>query len=821
MPSQNRVGIDIQANVVGKEAVQQLAAELQRLVSIINAAGGRATTGGYQQILSGAYGGLAPQAQAQMYQQAVSQARQQAEGMNIRAAAGSPTAGASPVVTPPAASYANYPRPMLPGGGYAPQMALPTPYWGVPVDSPYVPPTAAGPGARPMLPPSMMALPPIGGASSPRHWYGYSEPAPLGTPALPPIGGSSYRPPNNDTSFLGGLGGRAVSGLKGIIETAARNASTPFSGHMLYGLLFQAFFGTLFGGLQQYVQSHTTGERMPQGAMAPMIANIIGIGTGLVAGGPYGAMVGGMIGQLGGQVYSGQAEGKYLLNAAIGRSAALYTTDSFGFGNYKSLREAAIGYGGAAGLDVGKWWLPNYGTGARMVQLAATLGGPMRMYHGGSYNGVDNGYTFPEMLQYAVQVQRNFGDQSGNAADRIAKYLSNPLLAYGFMPDGRGAMPYSSTNGYLSDTLATAGINGIVGSLNSGSGSRNFSASTAIGLYLAGGDTAFTDYLSMHRQRGGQTDALMQAISSIWRSQGIMQVAGLNAKNLAIYGGAISGMGSLLGDPGMYGVGINSAISGLTGQVGATNNMINMFAPYAKDPNVAMLIRSLQGQVAQGNLGIAQAQLSLANTPLPMGMQTRLQGLETEGALMGLTMSRSGSMRKNLRAIYSALGDQIRFLESERDSAISGLSPGLSESAKYQWNERISGLQIRQAQIQNQLESGWQEKLVSTMWGMPGRATGIMHSFNYMGASRAYERGGFVFDRRLGGFNPPALVPSLSGESDSSTGRGGMVAEALGGGITVHIHVDKAVLDTNSVSQLKRELETSVRNWTSATVPGS
>jgi hypothetical protein len=756
-------------------------------------------------------------------------------------------AAGAPMLPPP--FYGGYYQSFIPPPGvsqplYGPAGPYP-PHLGLPALPPpgYSFYASAQSGMRPPpASPGMLALPGLGQSSYTQMRYGYN-PAVYpgwveggipgrggGPPALPPrtVSSAGGRPSDGDARTVLARIQEEEDAKKAVPDPKSKGR---YSNHMLYGLLFQAFFGILFGGLQEYVQSHVSGQRMPQGAMIPAGLNLaglaIGAGIGTLFGNPFmGAMAGGMTGQLGGQLISAQLEGRYRAEASVRQLTGLYSRDSWSMGwSVPEGATALVGYGAQAGLDPGRWWAPNWGTGARMGRLGSILGGPLRMFHGGSRNGVSLNWDIANVMSYATDVQTYYGDESEAAAGRIAGYLSNPLTAYAFMPR-RGLRTGGFILGQdsrLLPTLTDTGLAGVIGALNRGGRSR-FDMSTAVGMLVGGGDRGpqvLQDYLTMNRDRGGQTEALMALTSQIWQTQAIGKLATISGSALTATGEAEAARAQMLMNPAGYLQALRTGRTGIQSMLATTNAEASLIRPYASDPNVLLRLRTLEAQASQLRMAGTQSVLAGAQVPFSAESAHDLIVLQSDMDTMSKVVGgRPGAMRSNLRRQMGVFASQWSQLEQQMNEQMAHASEQDRPALRNEFVQRFAGLRSRWASAQGELESGWMDRLVSATWGVPGRLTGIMSTFNYAGAAGALERGGGrnrVFGT-WGAVDTMGGPPPLPGSSDLSTGRGGILSEAVGSpNITINISGGTHITEQQR-SQLMKDATKLAQNYSSSDV---
>jgi len=203
---------------------------------------------------------------------------------------------------------------------------------------------------------------------------------------------------------------------------------------------------------------------------------------------------------------------------------------------------------------------------------------------------------------------------------------------------------------------------------------------------------------------------------------------------------------------------------------------------------------------------------------LPAATEEAMAQADFQRAVLGMTWTSRGSLRQTVRQQMGASYQAVQDLVGQRDAAMrEARTPEERIRLARTYNDSIRQAWMGVVSAEQQLEQGWQERIVSAFWGMPANANLALEEFNYAGA---VTRGG-AFGRHLGGtsaqteyyrrqplygtsyagaglFNVPLTFMSsgLAGISQGMPwGAGtpdlGALANAslVGGAIEAHIHV--------------------------------
>lgn len=795
MPSK-RVGIDIQANVTGSAAVQQLIQQLQQLNSLISPVAGRdwIGPGGVKGMIATA-GQMSPPVAQQYLQSAINVGEEEALRLGItktqsQVEASMPTAavGAMPLLQ------------RAPNIAYGGQVVTP----GLNIQ-----PTWSG-GGKTLIPPGVGAGPVIPAAQRLESWELETNAMRAGWAAQSGLRreyGGWMSPVAGNVGWVVDSSGRVSLTGKSIdltniddairrtpqrsIESAAKSAARDrgAGNQMLYGLMFQAFFGVLFGGMQEYLQSMQTGQRPLGGsglmAMAPAIMNLAGMGVGLAFGNPMLAVGLGFAGQLGGQVVQSVAEGNIRYGQARTRYGRAYGS-------------------GAADLAMPEGWLPAFS------------------YNKNGYTGLfDMSASFAPMAfsrgiydpratdRLANRVRGIYGrDDEQDAAKRLMRYENNPFTRDLFLGDDLKAPEYSGAG--------------------------------AVAAYMEYGYAGFADYTSWTKT--SQTYAA-PTIAPIMAAQRRAAVAGAWAPAIS----ARMQFAMASGSDAMFNRGFAQSLWMINEQTAPIHTAMNQLAQNWT-PAAGNEYSKLQAQLATYQSQMMDLIMMRSGQPLPPELSFQITGGETALRLQTTLGNRwwryadklgisyndvPDNARATARKLIELYGEAISTYQDRYSQTVGSLlqqkNVGAIDEDEYLVGKRTAAKEFQEnaapfrSSIMNliaELEERWMDRLVSSTWGSSGRLIGVMRGFNYMGASDALASRGFGPNRRLGGRSVfDYSSDTLMNLSDVESGRGGMVAEALGGGVQVHINVG-GIMPEHWLSAFKRDLEGWVRERVQSATKG-
>lgn len=212
-----------------------------------------------------------------------------------------------------------------------------------------------------------------------------------------------------------------------------------------------------------------------------------------------------------------------------------------------------------------------------------------------------------------------------------------------------------------------------------------------------------------------------------------------------------------------------------------------------------------QGVVAQSRMGLAQYQ------PSP-GLSERLGQAEFAQSVLTRTFGSRGSVRAMARERAGALDEMSRDLMRQMQTVLPTIPPEQRPAVEHAFRQQLRDIQLQQVSVQQELEQGWMERLVSANWNAPGTASLVENEFNYAGAVMRhgikarhmgatsddllrYQRqplGAFSYGG-AGKFGTPLGFASsaLSGVTDMpmSSAPGAAVAPPAAGGSTIRVEV--------------------------------
>jgi hypothetical protein len=555
----------------------------------------------------------------------------------------------------------------------------------------------------------------------------------------------------------------------------------------LWGLMFQVFFGVLFGGFQEYLQAGASGvpPRTGMWTLAPAIGNLIGMGIGSLFG-PFGAIAGGMLGHLGGMFISATAEAEITGRAAWLRYQYITGDRSYSHWQYNNKLW---------------WWILNVmGDTAKRTTTANVMT---------TFWDWQIGQRNSEAFLKFIEDAYGFGANSPEAArflEGIKKYYRNPLLR-----------PYYGPR----------------------ANKMEFTSEGLLAHYLVGGEEAAMDYLYTHR---GAVGSMRDTVLPYRRARESME---MTAEWYAPWMGVYTGMldyASNVG-PQTFAQAMGTMRYMMMSNYAATFNAYSTLAasPGATSLAAKLELNRLQAQMAE--ISLQMRMLRMMPTPmdpqlvftldvvdqaryaagkLPWGV---LRGMGGIGGLAGdelvsllnplgeagfgevfgeaWSVNRAPSMRRMLRYRANKLAEAIRGIRSDFERQTAGLEAGSEQYRSIAVEAERRAWPYRQALIDtlSLLTEGWMERLVSETWGSPVRAQGVMHKFNYMTAGAAYERLGWGTNRVFGGFAGATGARTLSGATDIETGLGTFASQQVN--VYVNVNGKQAKLEPQIESQIK------------------
>ncbi len=703
---------------------------------------------------------------------------------------------------------------------------LPPPFYGGYVQAHTIPQGAST--LPPPASPGMLALPGYGQSSYSQMRYGYNPAMhPLwvesgipgrgggaGPPALPPrtVSSAGGRPSDGDARTVLARIQEEEDAKKAVSDTKGKGQ---FGNRMLYGMLFQAFFGILFGGLQDYVQTIQTGQRPTGGSygmmMLPAGLNLLGMAAGLAMGNPMLALGLGMSGQLGGEMVKGQAEGFVSYRQSVRALNTLYATGNITTKNWEDRLSAIAEEGGLPSR--GLFGLaPNYGAFKRITEIKGALA-PGIIARGGREEDTD---------AYAAALLKTYGDQAGDASGRVNKYLLDSKMGPIFAPTPGGKV--------------------------------RFTVGDSIAAYVSGGMQGYQDYLAV-TNRNFQTE--WRNIAPIFNAQQRMQQltpwAGVYQSNLEI----AKGIG-----PQSYQAATGQMLQYFREQMSAKSTEYTTLANAGSTPGVRIAMNQIAAEMAQmrnqmyllrtsnldspgdPSLGFqidALSQARYAAERLPPDILSGRRGFAAGGDMVsgrelvellnplgskgfgvafGDMWGRKGEMNMGRISRVQALLyiQKIQQIRSEYQADQSQVEQGSEDWHKIGLKGEQKAWPWRQALIDTlaSMSTGYMGRMISESHGAPPGVARIMSQFSYMRTGIAFENEfGFTnraYGGRRGGWLDPILEGSLQGGSPAASGNviAAGAGHAPGVQVTMNINVapgvDKHRVDM-AVNEFKTEIE--------------
>jgi len=143
--------------------------------------------------------------------------------------------------------------------------------------------------------------------------------------------------------------------------------------------------------------------------------------------------------------------------------------------------------------------------------------------------------------------------------------------------------------------------------------------------------------------------------------------------------------------------------------------------------------------VAQGVMAATQYQ------PAP-GLLERLEQAQFGERVLASTMTARGSIRAMARERMQTADEMMEQLARQRDAVLAVTPPEMREQVAHLFGRQMRALAMERVSAQQELEQGWLERVVSSVWNAPENVDLVLNAYNYAGA---VMRGG-VRARHLG-----------------------------------------------------------------------
>lgn len=147
-------------------------------------------------------------------------------------------------------------------------------------------------------------------------------------------------------------------------------------------------------------------------------------------------------------------------------------------------------------------------------------------------------------------------------------------------------------------------------------------------------------------------------------------------------------------------------------------------------------VRDLRQKQATAKVSAAEQRSQLANVPVSPEQRERRAELQTEQALTQMGLGSFGDFRANLQQQMGLASQRLRDIDSrERELRRQGIA--ITPEMKAQLAEQRAQAKVDLAGLFMQYEEGWDQRLISEVYNMPGNASLVMSQFTHREAARA------------------------------------------------------------------------------------
>lgn len=230
----------------------------------------------------------------------------------------------------------------------------------------------------------------------------------------------------------------------------------------------------------------------------------------------------------------------------------------------------------------------------------------------------------------------------------------------------------------------------------------------------------------------------------------------------------------LLGGGGMVGFAGASGVANQAASVAtAAAGYVAMLRQRGVSEDNPEMIQARQ-QLASAQMGQSQSVLALGQVPMPLAMTQATRRGEFALGVMQRTYASYGDIRGTVTGLMDNAGREMRMLhDMEAEAERSGRFRGAEgEALRAEFENRRMEVGNRLVGYQQQLENGWQDRLISQVSNAPG-------SFNYIASGFTRREA----SRFLGAISPAFGFRNAS-ERDAYMERGPRLADSLIGNIT-------------------------------------
>lgn len=203
-------------------------------------------------------------------------------------------------------------------------------------------------------------------------------------------------------------------------------------------------------------------------------------------------------------------------------------------------------------------------------------------------------------------------------------------------------------------------------------------------------------------------------------------------------------------------------------------------------------VRDLRQKQAASRVSAAEQRSQLASVPLSPEQREKRAELQAEASITQMGLGSFGDFRANLQQQMGLATERLRDIDSrERELKKQGIQ--ITPEMKAQFAEQRAQAKVDLAGLFMQYEEGWDQRLISEVYNMPGNASLIMSQFTHREAARAG-----ITRRAFGGSKEqtekmrtlfPRMMQMLgSGHPEGLTDRG--IAEARDTNINLRVRIE-------------------------------
>jgi len=207
-------------------------------------------------------------------------------------------------------------------------------------------------------------------------------------------------------------------------------------------------------------------------------------------------------------------------------------------------------------------------------------------------------------------------------------------------------------------------------------------------------------------------------------------------------------------------------VGAAAGQVGVAQWQLQQLQALGMSPLNPQFVAAQRGLLA-AQLGLEQARLQTAVVPMSAQMREQFSNVQTALGIATTTFAGYADIRGLLEA-------QLGLIQ-RRIAEIQAMPPAETPAVQAARTQEINQLVLQAAAVQQQLEMGWMDRLISQVWNAPGSFNLVASGFTRREASLFYG----VLNRAFGGSAAasdfwrrelPAFYTSLIGRTGTPAG---------------------------------------------------